>query len=156
MKGGYTKTRSNLQKKMREHGFRLHEREKVKKKVRFRQNLNQFSHRLLGTKKKSLHEIDNKAFRRVKKSKIARRRKKQRRFIKAKTKKGQTPAAIANNFTRSNSFLNNFRSSIKPLKIVYLQAPTSRALSRKTGSKRYLSALVSNALRRETRRAKSI
>tara|TARA_B110001450_G_C17662898_1_gene498139 strand:+ start:2857 stop:3039 length:183 start_codon:yes stop_codon:yes gene_type:complete len=58
MKVGYTKRHSNGikrnandLKKMRAERFTVREREKVERKVRFRQNLNDFSHRVLGTRK---------------------------------------------------------------------------------------------------------
>lgn len=79
--------RDGLEKKMREEGFRLREINEVKKKIRFRQKVNDISHRVLGTKKKPLHNIEARAFREVKKSRKARKARKRKRKKKLQKQK---------------------------------------------------------------------
>jgi hypothetical protein len=123
-----------LEKKMRGEGFTLREIKEVKKKVRFRQKVNDISHRVLGTKKKPLHNIEATAFRQVKKSRKARKRKKKKEKNNTKAKKKEeSPAAISNNSTRRTSLFNRVRTSIKPiLDIVNVEAPKPRPTPKPT------------------------
>jgi len=68
---------------------------------------------------------------------------------------------IDNKPNPKNSLLHALRSSIKSLKNVKVKLPTPRSISMKIGSRRLISALVSNRFKqqmgpRATRRAKTI
>lgn len=107
---------------------------------------------------------------RAKKTRAKKRRaKKRRRAIRESKKKDKKEVpvklVIDNKPNPINSLLQGLRKSIKPLKNVKVKLPTPRSISMKTGSRRLISALVSNRFkqemgprttRRATRRANTI
>jgi len=141
MKGGKSKTRkraiNNLKKKMNEKGFTKAEQKKVKKIVRFNQNINAFTHRLGITGRKSINDIQNTAFEQLQKNKTRRAKK---RYHKDKNQKTRAKKKKDNNIR--NNLLNKLRSSLRPIKEVKISLPTPRALSRRTGSRRFVNDVV--------------
>jgi hypothetical protein len=133
MKGGKSKTRkkatNNLQTKMNEKGFTPRDKKKFKKRVRYIQNINAFTHRLGLSRRKSINEIKNTAFDQQLKKIKTRRAKKS--YYKKKIK---TRAQLKKkDKIKRNELLN---------KEVLISLPTPRALSRRTGSRRFSNAIT--------------
>jgi hypothetical protein len=133
MKGGKSKTRkkatNNLEEKMKKKGFTQRDKKKIKKRVRFNQNFNAFTHRLGLTGRKSINEIQKTAVERQL-EKIKTRRSKNSHH----KKKRKTRAKEKKDNIKGNGLLNELRSSLRPIKKVKISLSTPRALSRRIGS----------------------
>ena len=153
MKGGYTKRGSNRPK--------THDRLPITGEIMGEgdkytlPNGLQTKNRKLRTAKKTT----------AKKTRAIRESKKKDKKDKKDKKEVPVKLVIDNKPNLRNSLLQGLRSSIKPLKNVKVKLPTPRSISMKTGSRRLISALVSNRFkqqmgprttRRATRRAKTI
>ena len=150
MKGGRNKPRNqtrnqsinNLKKKMNDKGFTQRDKKEYKQKVRFSKNVNAVTHRLGITGHKSINEIRNTAFEQQVKKIRSRRAKKpyHKKNIKTRAKEKK------DNINKGNEILNklrtSLRTSLRPIKEFKISLPTPRALSRRTGSRRFVNDVV--------------
>lgn len=156
MKGGYTKKdskRPNTRNRLPITGEIMGEGEKYT----FRDELQKKRTRRARQKEKE----KNKKFQARERKKTIKKLREAREVRQARQKRANTQynindkkglpvkLVIDNKPNPRNSLLQGLRSSIKPLKNVKVKLPTPRSISMKTGSRRLISALVSNRFKQE-------